>query len=109
MEMKDLVNEERQPFKKSETERSGGDGVRKTNLEHEITNQMLQSAEVAINVSVHLQRPLIGRQNSKLNIQQRNTVNYPLTKIAVFKYLCFFNRPKSIRVQKYLQKNDFNQ
>ena len=60
--MKDFAHEERQPIETSEIKK-GGDGVRKKDLTHEITSQMLQSTEVAINVSVHLQRPLIGTQS----------------------------------------------
>ena len=56
MEMTENTNEEPSLIINSETQ-SGNKG----NYEDRITCKMVESAEVAINISVHLKRPLIGK------------------------------------------------
>ena len=56
MEMTENSNEAPSFIINSETQ-SGNKG----NYEDRITCKMLESAEVAINISVHLKRPLVGK------------------------------------------------
>ena len=56
MELTENTNEEPPIIINSETQ-SGN----KRNYEDGISCKMLESAEVAINISVHLKRPLIGK------------------------------------------------
>ena len=71
MEMKELNLEDSQGNCKSETTR-GIETGKIIAQEHGITCKMFESAEVAINVSVRLEAPLIGKHIAENNINYSN-------------------------------------
>ena len=75
MEMKEFNLEDPQGSFKSETTRNIEVGKKKAH-DHGITCKMFESAEVAINVSVRLEAPLIGKNidGNNMNYSELNVL-----------------------------------
>ena len=71
MEMNEFNSEDPQASFKSETTRNVEVGMKKAH-DHGITCKMFESAEVAINVSVRLEAPLIGKHISARYLNYSN-------------------------------------